>query len=88
MKKIFIICCSAFATNLAVVNANNACVKIKQLFLKGQYQRYSVELVEGGPGYLDYVFDLDRNNVRDHVKAYCGNGVGAICEMELLELIS
>lgn len=69
--------------NVFAKSEMEVCKKIKNLFISGEFRKYSVPFVQPEPDSLEYEFDLDQNEKKDHVKAYCGNGSDAICEMTL-----
>ncbi len=61
------------------------CKKIKKLFISGEFRKYSIPFKQTEPDSLVYEFDMDKNGKNDIVKAYCGHGSDAICEMTLLK---
>ncbi len=60
------------------------CKKIKKLFISGEFRKYSIPFRQPESDSLEYEFDLDKNGKNDVVKAYCGHGLDAVCEMMLL----
>jgi hypothetical protein len=73
------------STNSSAHNEGEVCLKIKNLFAAGNFLKYEVPFKQPEPDYLEYEFVFGNANKKDVIKAYCGNGSDAICEMTLFE---
>jgi len=65
------------------LNQKAICKKMRTLFLSNAFRQYAVEFTEPEDGETEYPIFFRNDQEKASLHAYCGNGAGSLCEVEL-----
>ena len=83
--KVTLILLALSSENSIAKDENKICKSIKKMMISGEFRKYSIPFKQPTPDYLEYDLVFGEPAKKGILKAYCGNGSDATCEMTLIE---